>query len=194
MTPRNGNILASNSSRNTGTRKALRFPWLAPVLALTAATLLGLPSIAVPQAATGASALDRVCVAEAAWDDATEAAHDDVPADVKLAYDQVPTGPTAVVLGASHKFDTLVFNIGLPGTGSGSVLWKYWNGVTYVRVTVDDGTDGFRQDGSVTFTPPDDWEKKVISPTSCPGNYHYIRIITSQPYLTKPLADQVLKA
>ena len=52
--------------------------------------------------------------------------------------------------------DRLTFALGTQGLG-GTYAWEYWNGNAWAALAVNDGTAGFTADGTVSWTPPEDW-------------------------------------
>lgn len=76
--------------------------------------------------------------------------------------------------GYDVKFPQL--RIDLDGLGAGlTLLWEYWNGATWITLAVTDGTNGFTQDGEVSWTPPVDWAKATINT----GVFFFVRVSTS---------------
>jgi hypothetical protein len=61
-----------------------------------------------------------------------------------------------------EKFNKLRFNLDTLGT-YGTLTWEYWNGSSWTTLSVTDGTNGFHQDGDVTFTPPSDWKPTTVN-------------------------------
>jgi hypothetical protein len=60
--------------------------------------------------------------------------------------------------GHREKFNKLLFDLATPGS-YGARLWEYPTAEsTWGTLSISsDGTNGFTQDGAVSFTPPDDW-------------------------------------
>ena len=66
-------------------------------------------------------------------------------------------------------YDELNFTFNLSQLGYGcTLIWEYSKGSgVWGSLTVTDGTDGFTQNGSVTFTPPVDWEQDCVAGPGC---------------------------
>lgn len=91
------------------------------------------------------------------------------------AGNQTITISDKMLVGYAEPFAEMNFNIS--SAGSGSVAWQYWNGSAYAALTVSgDGTNGLKQSGKITFTPPADWAKKSEN-----GSYskYWVRAIVS---------------
>jgi hypothetical protein len=65
--------------------------------------------------------------------------------------------------GHREKFNQLLFDLAAAGL-YGARLWEYSTGEsTWATLSIDnDETNGFTQDGSVSFTPPDDWVTATV--------------------------------
>jgi hypothetical protein len=65
-----------------------------------------------------------------------------------------------ILIGYSEKFDEINILLATPASGC-SVQWSYWNGMSYVSLTLtSDGTSGLTQTGRINFAPPTNWNVK----------------------------------
>lgn len=75
-------------------------------------------------------------------------------------------------------FRELTFDLSTAGSG-GAYAWEYWNGSSWVPLTVQDDTNGFTQSGKVSWAPPSNWATTTVNgyttywvrvrPTSAPS-------------------------
>lgn len=94
----------------------------------------------------------------------TAPAYTDFTANVKdsgnTASILFPTGAAgeALYLGIKEFFTRrFTFDLTVNGVGTKTLAWKYWNGSAFTAVSnLSDGTNGFTQDGTVTFNRPTD--------------------------------------
>lgn len=85
-------------------------------------------------------------------------------------------------------FDRLSFFLSEAGVG-GAYAWEYWNGTEWAPLPVDDGTSGFTQDGTVTWSPPPDWAPATVygiatywvrvRPTEAPASWPVCQHVTT---------------
>ncbi len=80
----------------------------------------------------------------------------------------------AFYVGMSHKFDDLEFDISTGATGGWRIFWEYFDGSSWLALTVTDGTSNFTNTSTtnVTFTPPNDWRTTTVNSQ---GPFFYIR-------------------
>lgn len=73
------------------------------------------------------------------------------------AFTLFPTPATTdrAYFGMSQPFEQVKFDLATLGIG-GTYVWEYWNGATWTQITSGflDGTSGFTQDGTVSWTLP----------------------------------------
>lgn len=77
------------------------------------------------------------------------------------AYNGRVTWQKTMYIGYEEAFDQINLVLSTPGSGITRV-WEYWNGSSWTTLTVTDGSSAFTVSGRVSFTPPADWERKVI--------------------------------
>lgn len=65
-------------------------------------------------------------------------------------------------IGYEEPFDQAVFNI-IAAASNLVGNWQYWNGNTWASLTVSDGTSAMTVDGTISFTPPEDWGRTTIN-------------------------------
>jgi hypothetical protein len=67
--------------------------------------------------------------------------------------------------GMSVPWSEIQVNVTTAGTGTYTVLWEYWNGITgwTELTTINDGTDAFKTVGqnTITFDRPSDWTPRL---------------------------------
>jgi hypothetical protein len=72
-----------------------------------------------------------------------------------------------VYFGHREKFNKLKFDLQAFEVGGSVTLFEYSKGAgAWGALTITDGTNGFRQDGDVTFTPPSDWAQATVNGVS----------------------------
>lgn len=103
--------------------------------------------------------------------DETDAANDSVAGDMTL----LPAAPAlndAYYFGAQVPFRELTVDLSQVGDGTWDVVWEYWNGASWTTIPgVEDGTDSFRQSGTVSWLIPGGW-----APTGVNGvGAYYVR-------------------
>lgn len=97
-----------------------------------------------------------------------------------------------VAMGLDRTFDeiTIIVSATVPGAGTYTVTWEYWNGTAWTALSgVTDGTNAFKNSGSntVTFTLPTDWEAQVLNGSA---RLYYVRAIRDGGTVTTdPLGD-----
>lgn len=93
-------------------------------------------------------------------DEITGASESGISNDMTLL-PAVPAVNDAYYFGKSFMFDKLTVCIGIPGVGTWTITWEYWNGSAWAALSgVTDGTTHFRAaagDRDVTFTMPSNW-------------------------------------
>ena len=85
---------------------------------------------------------------------------------------------TWLYVGSLSTFNGIDITFSTPNSAaSNPAVAEYWNGSSWVSVTVVDGThDGtrtFAQDGLISWTPPDDWAQTTVNGVS---NTYWIRL------------------
>lgn len=66
-----------------------------------------------------------------------------------------------LLLGYTEPFAEINFNVSKAAGAGTLVSWDYWNGSSYVPLTLSqDSTSGLKSSGKITFTPPADWQRK----------------------------------
>jgi len=83
-------------------------------------------------------------------------------------------------------FRQLIFDLATPGAG-GAYVWEYWNGTAWAPLTVTDGTNGFTQDGTVSWTPPADWAATTVNG----HNTYWVRVRPTTAPTTNPTCYSV---
>lgn len=157
--------------------------------------LFVIPTSSAAPRARRAVDLDMLCAhlppPDGGEDETVQAQNSDLM-DVHLGNDVVSSAAQVVYFGFSKKFDTLVVDVGLPGVG-GVLSWSYSDSIYWTPLVVADETAGFTNPGvhEITFLPPPDWEKKVLSLADCPGDLFYVRVVTHNPFAVAPLGNQV---
>ncbi len=94
-------------------------------------------------------------------------------------------------VGYSTTFPQVEINVGTAGAGTYTLAWSYWNGSTWAALTVEDGTDNFKNSGwnVVKFTPPGDWATTTVNSQ---GPFYYIRCTRDAgTQTTQPLGTQL---
>ncbi len=118
--------------------------------------------------------------------DANSAAANDVPLmpAVEAVNDAFYFGDTNIA------FNQIKINLGTSGVG-GTIAWEYYNGATWVALSVSDLTLGFTAAPGtyyVTFTAPANWAKVVVNGQ----NAYWVRArVTAANFTTIPLATQI---
>lgn len=116
-----------------------------------------------------------------AYNDYTTPFNNYDPSDVYPLYNPISLNNTMYV-GSSNKFEGVHIDMGINGVGI-ETTWEYYDGSTWVVLPCTDGTAGFTTDGSVTYTPPLDWEKDTVNGYM----YYWIRgRCTTASYTTVP--------
>ena len=95
----------------------------------------------------------------------------------------------AYYFGASGKFCGVLLNIGTPGVGT-AITWEYYNGATWVALTVSDQSVGFTAaagNSLIAFTPPSNWAATTVNAQSA----FWIRArCSTASFTTQPLGTQ----
>ena len=95
------------------------------------------------------------------------------------------------ILHFGHWQKFFQLNFTFSGKGSGwSGYWEYWNGSSWVSLSVNDGTSKFSKDGVVKFVPPSNWKWSKIN--NLFGGY-WIRVRTTTPGSISPVASSIKK-
>ena len=90
----------------------------------------------------------------------------------------------SLIFGAKDKFTTINWKNATNGNnavGDGNYTWEYWNGNTWANLSINDGTDKFIKNGTISFSAPGNWEsgslKTIIEngPDFFTFDYYYIR-------------------
>jgi hypothetical protein len=89
--------------------------------------------------------------------------------------------------GAQVTFSRITFDLAVVGAG-GSYQWEYRrNDATWQPLTVTDGTAGFTQSGTVTFTPPANWGTVSVNSVTM----YYVRVRPTGAPSTNPTVNYV---
>lgn len=81
----------------------------------------------------------------------------------------------------------------------GTVVWEYWNGTAWVALTVAESATNaqhFKADGTVSWTPPDDWETTTSTAMTASGaqevdELYWVRARIATVYATSnPVGNQ----
>lgn len=97
---------------------------------------------------------------------------------------QTPGTNDEAYIGMSVPFDRMTIDLATLGIG-GSYAVKYWNGSSWVTLTVSDGTKGFTQDGMISWTIPTDWATKAVNSVTL----YWIQIVPLTVPSTNPLLN-----
>ena len=67
--------------------------------------------------------------------------------------------------GDQDQFLIIAVTTGTAKTDTSTLVWEYWDGDSWATLSVSDGTVGFTETGekTVTWTAPEDWEKRSIN-------------------------------
>lgn len=71
-----------------------------------------------------------------------------------------PASPSVgdhLLVGSRGEFSGLDFTFDTPSDLVGTIVWEYFNNSGWSTLTVTDGTNGFTEDGAVTWEAPADW-------------------------------------
>ena len=103
------------------------------------------------------------------------------------------TGTTsAMYVSASTKFRAVYVNLKTAGVGV-NVISEYWNGSVWSGLTMTDGTTGFTQSGSISFTKPSNWIKNIPTGMDPTYNYYWIRLRSSTNITTAPVVNSLAR-
>jgi hypothetical protein len=132
----------------------------------------------------GASFTDNS--AEARLDGGTAFALFPTPGTSDICYFGSP-GETIDAAGAyKPAFKQLIFDLSVLGVG-GTYVWEYWNGTAWTTLTVTDGTNGFTQDGTVSWTIPTDWATTAVNAVTT----YWVRVRCTATPTTNPTCSSV---
>lgn len=131
----------------------------------------------------------------AAWRDLTYSLSS---ADLGVVRTLFPNGTlSAVLVGDYIKRNSLYINLATAGSGV-TLVPEYWNGSSWVTITVAsnylvDGTANLSQDGLIVWdkSTMGDWTTNNITISDYTNKYYWIRLRTSTPPATIPLATTV---
>ena len=103
----------------------------------------------------------------------------------------LPAAPAvndAFYFGAQMPFRELTIALSQAGDGVYTLTWEYWTGAAWAAVTgLHDGTFGFSQDGTVSFTPPGGWATNTVNGVAA---YHLrARVSAFTSIATQPLGS-----
>jgi hypothetical protein len=99
------------------------------------------------------------------------------------------TSSSALYFGHWQKFFQLDFTFSVEGSGWDG-YWEYWNGSSWVSLSVNDGSLKFTRDGVVKFVPPVSWKWSKINDMY--GGF-WIRVRTTTPGSIIPVASSIKK-
>jgi hypothetical protein len=187
-------------------RRSLRIAVLsaaAAVVLLAAPFSMGSPLPPQPGTRFATADLTSVCAAEESLFrsgegrivNLTEPASNPAPLDVPLANDGAglynsPGGAQVIDIEYSSPFSGLAINVSLGGIG-GLVEWRYWNSTAFVPLPVGNSAEtNFYKSGLMylTWNPPSDWHSQA---NLCAASGYFVRIVTTEPYVTRPVAGQL---
>jgi len=98
--------------------------------------------------------------------DETPASNDDIVSDMHLLPSPGAVGD-GFYFGLVSQWDWLCLNLGTPGVGTWTLTWKYWNGISWVALTVrTDEINHFRAAMGkrwLIFDRPGDWALKNLA-------------------------------
>jgi hypothetical protein len=98
--------------------------------------------------------------------DETAAANEGAPDDMELLPAVLSGNGDGCYFGLATEFDWVMLKVGTAGTGSYTIVWKYWNGSQFVPLTIlNDNTNNFQTSGNVRvqFNRPADWDSATIA-------------------------------
>lgn len=62
-----------------------------------------------------------------------------------------------IYIGLNRTFDDMTWEFSSPASSSAGPAFRYWNGTGWNALTVTDGTNGFQNNGQMTWTIPSNW-------------------------------------
>jgi hypothetical protein len=86
-------------------------------------------------------------------------------------------------VGKSFKFNSIAFYLAQNGSNI-TLAAEYWNGTTWAPLTITDGTNNLQYQGTITFTPPSDWQQTTVNGAT----YYYVRLKTTTTPSVVPTA------
>jgi len=66
-------------------------------------------------------------------------------------------------VGYDKIFKGITLDINTAADMDAELFYKFWDGVSWAPLTVTDGTSELTVDGTISFTPPDDWRRNVVN-------------------------------
>lgn len=94
-----------------------------------------------------------------------------------------------IYVGYDNAFDGIDVILDTVSTDDIAGVFEYYNGSTWAALTVTDGTNGFIQDGKITFTAPGDWASVDVNGTT----KFYIRIQRTEDTVTTPPTEDTIR-
>ncbi|NBW98516.1 hypothetical protein EBR03_02975 [bacterium] len=88
---------------------------------------------------------------------------------------------------SSVLFETIYFNLAVTADVPMEFDFEYWNGTTWAKIGVSDGTEGFTQSGFIIFKAPRDWALTTVSSTT----QYWIRITRTGAIATNPVESTI---
>jgi len=76
-------------------------------------------------------------------------------------------------IGYELPFAQATFNLRTAASGLAGT-WQYWNGSAWSKLTIADGTSAMTTTGTLSFTPPANWERRVVNGSR---NKYFIRFL-----------------
>jgi len=101
-----------------------------------------------------------------------------------------PAAGDALYVAATRPMSEIVFMIETAGVGDWELVWEYYDGVSWLGLTVDDGTSGFRSAGQrrVEITIPTGvWSIGTVDGVS--GYFVRARVVSVSSTTTQPVAS-----
>jgi hypothetical protein len=98
--------------------------------------------------------------------------------------------------GSAEKFCKLKLDVSTAGTGTYTVVWKYWDGSAWTAISViDDPSVGGSETAGVyfvSFSPPSDWTANTVAngPDGTAGYFIVAEVTVVTGTVTEPLIEQ----
>lgn len=116
------------------------------------------------------------------------AASNNTTADDMTLLPAAPAVNDAYYFGAQSPFRELTVTLSQAGIGVYTLAWEYWNGAAWTAIPgVQDGTFGFTQTGTVSFTIPGAWASSTVN--SIGAYYVRARVSAFTSIATQPLGQ-----